>query len=353
MVLLQVITITAPRVVFGRSTASCDVQLDGTPDRPNMVSRAHALFQLVPRSVGAGCDLTVEDLHSMNGVMVNGVRVACAVLVDGDVITFGSAKHLTVGQAHEAFPGACSPGTSPSTQRTSALTPSGSASRRRTAPEGLGTTVLPLSYVVAYGDAPSGGVKGCGGVVCPSPPVIARGNSLFVHSPSGGGGNGHGSGNINSSAAVPVVGFSTPPGTISVGRSMPTSANGGQSPPSTTPPQPAQPAGIAHDGRGRRKVTLPVAGQQGDVGAAPITGVVSLHRGPPVAVSALPWMVDLNPPYGPGGHRQWQLNVEVEARAGGDPVPLGFVKISKQCTFVDVRAMLNDEVRRGLLFLHL
>jgi predicted component of type VI protein secretion system len=74
--------------------ASCQLSLDDP-----LVSRRHALFE-----VGAG-GVTVEDLNSRNGVIVNGHRIDTKVQVTvGDRILIGS-QELTLLAAREHNPG--------------------------------------------------------------------------------------------------------------------------------------------------------------------------------------------------------------------------------------------------------
>jgi pSer/pThr/pTyr-binding forkhead associated (FHA) protein len=71
------VAIDGPVTRVGRSR-SADLFLDDAT-----VSRRHALF------VRRGDALHVLDDHSLNGVWVNGVRVADAELADGDDIVLG------------------------------------------------------------------------------------------------------------------------------------------------------------------------------------------------------------------------------------------------------------------------
>lgn len=71
-------------ITFGRSTEA-DVCLDDSK-----VSRIHAEI----RSWGG--DFVIKDLHSRNGIAVNGERVEVAVLNSGDTIRIGGTDfHLT------------------------------------------------------------------------------------------------------------------------------------------------------------------------------------------------------------------------------------------------------------------
>ncbi len=73
----QVIDVSAqPRVVIGRAEGRADVLFDGTPTAPNMVSRAHAALTCSRSAVADRVfDVEITDLHSVNGVLVNGTRV--------------------------------------------------------------------------------------------------------------------------------------------------------------------------------------------------------------------------------------------------------------------------------------
>jgi pSer/pThr/pTyr-binding forkhead associated (FHA) protein len=73
----QVIDVSAqPRVVIGRAEGRADVHFDGTPTAPNMVSRAHAALTCTPSALpGHVFDVEITDLHSVNGILVNGTRV--------------------------------------------------------------------------------------------------------------------------------------------------------------------------------------------------------------------------------------------------------------------------------------
>jgi len=73
-------TIGSDAVVIGRS-ATADVVL---PD--NVVSRRHARLRV------AGNDLVIEDLGSMNGVVVNGMRVTSSTVAEGDTVSVGKYR---------------------------------------------------------------------------------------------------------------------------------------------------------------------------------------------------------------------------------------------------------------------
>src|SRR3954468_3059880 len=76
--------LTPGEFLIGRS-AECQLALDDP-----LVSRKHALLVIGPDTV------TVRDLGSRNGVVVNGIKIDTSrVLIDGDKITIGS-QELTV-----------------------------------------------------------------------------------------------------------------------------------------------------------------------------------------------------------------------------------------------------------------
>ena len=74
----RVVLLTAPRTVVGRGPEA-DVRLHDTG-----VSRAHAELRV------EGDVISVVDLRSTNGTLVNGRRVGAAVLSDGDRIEVGA-----------------------------------------------------------------------------------------------------------------------------------------------------------------------------------------------------------------------------------------------------------------------
>ena len=86
------------RIVVGRATDKADVRFDGTPTAPHMVSRAHAAITC-QRTGPAGdqFDVDITDLNSVNGILVDGVRVDTAKLAPGALVTFGSAKGMPLG----------------------------------------------------------------------------------------------------------------------------------------------------------------------------------------------------------------------------------------------------------------
>lgn len=81
--------------VVGRSSA-CNLSLDDA-----LVSRRHARFQIAPSIV------TVEDLGSRNGVLVNGERIRAATIVRHlDRVTIGSKEMVVIelGAAERSSP---------------------------------------------------------------------------------------------------------------------------------------------------------------------------------------------------------------------------------------------------------
>ena len=78
----RVVLLTAPVTVLGRG-AEADVRLHDTG-----VSRAHAEVRV------EGDVVSVVDLRSTNGTVVNGQRVGAAVLQDGDRIEMGATPIL-------------------------------------------------------------------------------------------------------------------------------------------------------------------------------------------------------------------------------------------------------------------
>jgi predicted component of type VI protein secretion system len=82
-----------PGLVVGRGTGS-DVRIDDPG-----VSRRHAEFRV--RVGGDGAHVTLVDLGSTNGTLVNGHRVQHAVLGDGSVVQVGATRitvHVAGGQ---------------------------------------------------------------------------------------------------------------------------------------------------------------------------------------------------------------------------------------------------------------
>lgn len=76
--LLNQYFIDKERLTVGRGS-ECDITIDDP-----MVSRVHAGI------ITVGNDQIVEDLQSVNGTVVNGVRVSRQILKHGDVIEFGA-----------------------------------------------------------------------------------------------------------------------------------------------------------------------------------------------------------------------------------------------------------------------
>ena len=77
-------------LIVGRDPA-CDISETNDP----LMSRRHAAFSAGPR------DVTVKDLGSRNGILVNGVKTAESVLDSGDVVQIG---HLQVRYVDEVGP---------------------------------------------------------------------------------------------------------------------------------------------------------------------------------------------------------------------------------------------------------
>ena len=77
-------------LIVGRDPA-CDISETNDP----LMSRRHAAFNAGPRHV------TVKDLGSRNGILVNGVKTAESVLDSGDVVQIG---HLQVRYVDEVGP---------------------------------------------------------------------------------------------------------------------------------------------------------------------------------------------------------------------------------------------------------
>ena len=72
-------------VIVGREVPA-GVVLD-SPAQSLMISRCHASISCTDKG-----HWSIQDLQSMNGTQVNGVKVSQAGLADGDVITFGGAQ---------------------------------------------------------------------------------------------------------------------------------------------------------------------------------------------------------------------------------------------------------------------
>ncbi len=78
----QVVAVMAAGVVVGRGS-DCDIRIDDPG-----VSRRHAEFRVLGEGVTA--DVVVVDLHSTNGTMVQGARVAQSPVHEGTQVTLGS-----------------------------------------------------------------------------------------------------------------------------------------------------------------------------------------------------------------------------------------------------------------------
>jgi pSer/pThr/pTyr-binding forkhead associated (FHA) protein len=68
------------------------------------VSRHHALVLTNSR------DVIIEDLHSTNGVLVNGRKVTRQLLTDGDILTIGEAQFRLSVKPGPREPEATEPG---------------------------------------------------------------------------------------------------------------------------------------------------------------------------------------------------------------------------------------------------
>ena len=78
-------------VVIGREVPA-GVVLD-SPAQSLMISRCHASISCTDKG-----HWSIQDLQSMNGTQVNGVKVSQAGLADGDVITFGGAQSTALNK---------------------------------------------------------------------------------------------------------------------------------------------------------------------------------------------------------------------------------------------------------------
>lgn len=76
----EVVHLLGRRTTLGRD-ADNDIQID-----QQFVSRNHALIIAGPNQT------VIEDLHSTNGLLVNGERVQRSLLADGDVIVIGKTQ---------------------------------------------------------------------------------------------------------------------------------------------------------------------------------------------------------------------------------------------------------------------
>jgi hypothetical protein len=77
-----VVPVRAAGVLVGRGS-DCDVRIDDPG-----VSRRHAEFRVLGE--GEHADVVVVDLHSTNGTVVDGIRVAQAPVREGSTVTVGS-----------------------------------------------------------------------------------------------------------------------------------------------------------------------------------------------------------------------------------------------------------------------
>mmetsp|Transcript_5355 Transcript_5355/g.15301 ORF Transcript_5355/g.15301 Transcript_5355/m.15301 type:complete len:414 (-) Transcript_5355:339-1580(-) len=84
----RLIRLDSDETTFGRHS-SCDVVLD-SERMPKMISRLHGCLQR-RREAGRATIWTLVDNNSVNGILVNGIRVeACGrIIQQGDEITFG------------------------------------------------------------------------------------------------------------------------------------------------------------------------------------------------------------------------------------------------------------------------
>lgn len=89
-------------ILIGRDE-TCNVMLLEGAVGKKMMSRRHAKLECVCSAGGAGGERTVRwkitDLDSCNGIMVNWVKVNHAYLQEGDIVTFGSAGALHLGES--------------------------------------------------------------------------------------------------------------------------------------------------------------------------------------------------------------------------------------------------------------
>ncbi len=81
-------------VVIGRSSRQSDVVLN-MKSTPNTISRTHAEIRK------SGKQWVVTDLRSVNGVFVNGFKVASTYLRDKDAVQFGGAASVQFGTRFE------------------------------------------------------------------------------------------------------------------------------------------------------------------------------------------------------------------------------------------------------------
>lgn len=92
------------RTRIGRAPG-CELHIESSS-----VSRHHALVQTNAR------DVIIEDLHSTNGVLVNGRKVARQLLTDGDILTIGEAQFRLRVKPGPREPEAKEPGAPPGAQ---------------------------------------------------------------------------------------------------------------------------------------------------------------------------------------------------------------------------------------------
>jgi chromosome segregation ATPase len=92
------------RTRIGRAPG-CELHIDSSS-----VSRHHALVLTHSR------DVIIEDLHSTNGVIVNGRKVARQLLTDGDILTIGEAQFRLRIKPGPRQPEATEPGARPGAQ---------------------------------------------------------------------------------------------------------------------------------------------------------------------------------------------------------------------------------------------
>jgi chromosome segregation ATPase len=92
------------RTRIGRAPG-CELHIESSS-----VSRHHALVLTHSR------DVIIEDLHSTNGVIVNGRKVARQLLTDGDILTIGEAQFRLRIKPGPRQPEATEPGAQPGAQ---------------------------------------------------------------------------------------------------------------------------------------------------------------------------------------------------------------------------------------------
>ncbi len=90
-----------PRTRIGRAPG-CELHIESSS-----VSRHHALVLTNLR------DVIIEDLHSTNGVLVNGRKVTRQLLTDGDILTIGEAQFRLRVKPGPREPEAAEPGAQP------------------------------------------------------------------------------------------------------------------------------------------------------------------------------------------------------------------------------------------------